>query len=202
MKSLHLVPAPGPSGRLQDLMKTGLSAVFCGLNPGLQAATTGYHFAGHGNRFWQAIYLAGFTDHEIKPADCHRLLSYGYGLATAVSRPTASASELSHEEYVAASRQFAVKLEYFGPAYVAFLGKAAYAAMTHQRIVNWGPQSQSIGGSKVWVLPNPSGRNRGFSLANLVDAYSEFRRAVESESADEDSLAAFGKQRQRELNGR
>ncbi|MGO4327456.1 G/U mismatch-specific DNA glycosylase [Cupriavidus sp. 2TAF22] len=176
----HLVPAQEPSGPLQDMMRPGLSGVFCGLNPGLQAAMTGFHFAGHGNRFWQAIHLAGFTDRELRPADCHLLLSYGYGLATAVSRPTASASELSHEEYVGGSPQLAAKLERFSPAYIAFLGKAAYAAMTGQRVVSWGPQRQPISSSKVWVLPNPSGRNRGFSLADLVDAYGEFRLAAES----------------------
>jgi TDG/mug DNA glycosylase family protein len=202
MKHLQVVPTQGPSRPLQDMMKPGLSAVFCGLNPGLRAAMTGYHFAGNGNRFWRAIYLAGFTDHELRPADCHRLLSHGFGLATAVSRPTASASELSYEEYASASLRLTVELERFRPTYIAFLGKAAYAAMINQRVVNWGPQRQPMGKSKVWVLPNPSGRNRGFSLANLVDAYSEFRRAVESQLGDEDFPTVFGEQRQLEVSGR
>jgi TDG/mug DNA glycosylase family protein len=197
MKQLHLAPAQEPSEPLRDMMKPGLSAVFCGLNPGLRAAMTGHHFAGNGNRFWRAIHLAGFTDHELRPADCERLLSYGFGLAIAVSRPTASASELSYDEYVSASQRLTAKLERFRPAYIAFLGKAAYAAMTDQRVVNWGPQRKPMARSKVWVLPNPSGRNRGFSLADLVGAYSEFRRAVESRLGDEDFL---GEQRRLEVN--
>jgi len=202
MKHLPLVPTQGSFRPLQDMMKPGLSAVFCGLNPGLRAAVTGYHFAGNGNRFWRAIYLAGFTDHELRPADCHRLLSYGFGLATAVSRPTASAGELSYEEYVSASLRLTEKLERFRPTYIAFLGKAAYAAMINQRVVNWGPQKLPMGGSKVWVLPNPSGRNRGFSLANLVDAYREFRRTVENRLGDEEFPTVFGEQRRLELNRR
>uniref|UniRef100_UPI003F498041 G/U mismatch-specific DNA glycosylase n=1 Tax=Cupriavidus yeoncheonensis TaxID=1462994 RepID=UPI003F498041 len=187
MKHPHLVPPQGPSQPLSDVIKPGLLAVFCGLNPGLRAATSGYHFAGNGNRFWRAIYLAGFIDRELGPADGEQLLLYGYGMATAVSRPTASANALSREDYVDASLRLIIKLERFHPNYVAFLGKAAYAAMISQRIVNWGAQRRLMGGSKVWVLPNPSGRNRGFSLANLVDAYSEFRTTVESETRREET---------------
>lgn len=170
-----------PSGGLEDMMRPGLQAVFCGLNPGLRAARTGHHFAGNGNRFWPAMHLAGFTDRELKPGECHRFLSYGFGLATAVSRPTAGASELSYEEYARASLQLTIKLERFRPGWIAFLGKAAYAAMSNQRVVDWGPQERAMGGAKVWVLPNPSGRNRSFSLARLAAYYGEFRRAVESD---------------------
>ncbi|WP_411971148.1 uracil-DNA glycosylase family protein [Mesorhizobium sp. BR1-1-9] len=46
---------------LPDLLADNLSVVFCGLNPGLDAAQTGHHFAGKGNRFWQVIHQAGFT---------------------------------------------------------------------------------------------------------------------------------------------
>ncbi|QYY29946.1 G/U mismatch-specific DNA glycosylase [Cupriavidus pinatubonensis] len=181
MKHPQLAPTHGPSGPLPDIMKPGLSAVFCGLNPGLRAAASGHHFAGHGNRFWRVIHLAGITDRELEPVDDRQLLSYGYGLTTAVSRPTASAAALSHNEYVDASVRLIIKLERFHPACVAFLGKAAYAAMTSQRVVPWGPQRRRMGGARVWVLPNPSGRNRAFSLAGLVDAYGEFRASVESQ---------------------
>ncbi len=179
MKHLTLAPAPAPTqesdASLQDLIEPGLSAVFCGLNPGRQAAASGHHFAGHGNRFWRTIHLAGFTDRELRPAECGQFLSYGFGLATVVSRATASASELSHREYIDASQQLAQKLDRFHPRYIAFLGKAAYAAITHQREIRWGSQPKPIGASKVWLLPNPSGRNRGFSLDDLVNAYGELR---------------------------
>ena len=46
---------------LPDIIATRLAVVFCGLNPGLSAATAGHHFVGRGNRFWRAIHLAGFT---------------------------------------------------------------------------------------------------------------------------------------------
>jgi TDG/mug DNA glycosylase family protein len=34
-----------------------------------------------------------------------------------------------------------------------------------------------FGGAEVWVLPNPSGLNRAFSLEELVSAYRDLRTA-------------------------
>ncbi len=31
--------------------------LFCGINPGLYSAATGWHFARPGNRFWPALHL-------------------------------------------------------------------------------------------------------------------------------------------------
>ncbi len=160
---------------LPDLIVPGLSAVFCGLNPGLQAAAVGHHFEGRGNRFWRAIHLAGFTERELKPAEDEQLLKYGFGLATVVCRPTASATELSRKEYADAAGGLIRRMNRFRPTYIAFLGKDAYAAMSHQKHVTWGLQREALGTAKVWLLPNPSGRNRGFSLTDLVQSYREFR---------------------------
>lgn len=168
---------------LPDLLAPGLSAVFCGLNPGLAAAAVGHHFEGRGNRFWRAIHLAGFTERELKPAEDALLLTYGFGLATVVCRPTASATELSRKEYAAAAAGLICRLNRFRPAYIAFLGKDAFATMSHQRHVTWGLQRERLGAAKVWVLPNPSGRNRSFSLAGLVEAYRELREATVTETS-------------------
>jgi TDG/mug DNA glycosylase family protein len=60
---------------------------------------------------------------------------------------------------------------------VAFLGKAAYAAIRAVPDLPWGPQAEPYGGASVWILPNPSGLNRGFSLSQLVEAYNALRLA-------------------------
>jgi TDG/mug DNA glycosylase family protein len=168
-------PDLAAGGTLQDLIAPGLLAVFCGLNPGLRAAASGHHFEGHGNRFWRTMHLAGFTERELRPAECGQLIAYGFGLATVVCRPTARASELSKKEYADALGGLVQRLDRFRPSHVAFLGKDAYAAMIHQKQVRWGRQPQPLCASSVWLLPNPSGRNRSFSLADLVEAYREFR---------------------------
>ncbi|QTO18303.1 G/U mismatch-specific DNA glycosylase [Burkholderia seminalis] len=156
---------------LPDLIAERLDVLFCGINPGLTAAATGHHFAGRNNRFWRVIHLAGFTPTEISPQDDHMLLRYGCGLTAVVKRPTASAEQLSRAEFIAAAAAFEQKVVRYGPRFVAFLGKAAYAALSGQREVGWGLQPVRMQGANVWVLPNPSGRNLAFGLGDLVDAY-------------------------------
>lgn len=168
--------APPPS--LPDLLSANLAVVFCGINPGLRAAATGHHFDGTGNRFWRVLHLAGFTAAQIHPADDRDLLAYGCGLTTAVVRPTARADHLSRQELIDSALALRQKIEHYRPAHVAFLGKAAYAAITEQRDVLWGRQVERFGGARAWVLPNPSGLNRSFSVDDLVLAYRELFDAM------------------------
>ncbi|MCX4156459.1 MULTISPECIES: G/U mismatch-specific DNA glycosylase [Paraburkholderia] len=167
-----------PLQSLPDILEPGLSVVFCGINPGVLAASTGRHFAGRGNRFWRVVHLAGFTPEQISPDDDHTLLQYGCGLTTVVSRPTARADELSPREFKAAATEFEQKIERYAPQCVAFLGKMALSAMSGTRDIDWGLQPTTFGGARAWVLPNPSGLNRTFSLDALVIAYRELRLAV------------------------
>jgi TDG/mug DNA glycosylase family protein len=101
------------------------------------------------------------------------ILQYGYGLTAAVERPTVRASELTSREFHEAAEELKRKLRRYRPRFVAFLGKPAFAAILRQRSVKWGQQFVKFGGAEVWVLPNPSGLNRAFSLQELVIAYRE-----------------------------
>jgi TDG/mug DNA glycosylase family protein len=161
-----------------DVLAKGLSVVFCGLNPATSAVADGYNFSNPSNRFWTVLHLAGFTDVRLKPQEERSLLDYGCGISAVVTRPTKRAAEVAPEEFRQARAAFEAKMNRYGPRSIAFLGKAALAAMVGQRNVNWGGQSIQVAGALVWVLPNPSGLNRGFSLDALVQAYSELRVAI------------------------
>jgi len=164
---------------LEDILVPGLSVVFCGINPGLLAASQGHHFAGRSNRFWRTLHLAGFTPHEVQAEDDRSLVQFGCGLTAVVERPTARADQLAVAEFAAAAMGFEQKITRYAPRYVAFLGKPAYAALSGQKVVAWGPQAKTFGGAQVWVLPNPSGRNRAFTLEQLVVAYRQLHRVIE-----------------------
>ncbi|BBU32754.1 G/U mismatch-specific DNA glycosylase (plasmid) [Burkholderia sp. THE68] len=181
--------ATDSSGTLADILAPSLSVVFCGINPGMLAAATGHHFAGRGNRFWRVVHLAGFTPELLRPEDDRAMLRYGCGLTTAVARATARADLLSRVEIEAAASAFERKIEQHAPRYIAFLGKMALSAMTGQREIAWGLQAQTFGGATAWVLPNPSGLNRAFSLDALVDAYRELRIVACPRCADAGSCA-------------
>ncbi len=164
--------------KLEDILADHLDVVFCGINPGKGSAAIGQHFANRSNRFWRTLHQAGFTPHEIHPEDGRTLLHYHCGLTTVVERPTASASELAQHEFQQAAVAFELKIRHCRPRYVAFLGKAGYAALSGQREIAWGLQPQLWGEARVWVLPNPSGRNLAFSLEQLVAAYQPLRMAI------------------------
>lgn len=120
---------------LEDILAEQLAVVFCGINPGMTAAAQGHHFAGRGNRFWRTLHLAGFTPGQV-PARCDRtILEYRCGLTAVVERPTARADQLSRQEFSAAAAAFEQKIARYAPRYVAFLGKAAYSALSGQRNV-------------------------------------------------------------------
>lgn len=163
---------------LPDIIAERLTVLFCGINPGLEAAATGHHFAGRGNRFWRVVHLAGFTPEELGPEEDHGILRYGCGLTSVVERPTARADQLLPQEFLAAAADFEQKIVRYAPRFVAFLGKAAYSGLSGRRDIGWGPQPAAIASSAIWVLPNPSGRNRAFTLDRLVDAYRELHAAA------------------------
>lgn len=164
--------------KLEDILSEHLAVIFCGINPGLLAAAQGHHFAGRGNRFWRTLHRAGFTPKEIKPENDRTILQYQCGLTAVVDRPTARADQLSLEEFSAAAVDFEQKIIRYAPRVVAFLGKAAYCALSGQRDIAWGLQPQTFGHASVWVLPNPSGRNLAFTQEQLVDAYRQLHLAA------------------------
>jgi len=138
----------------------------------------GHHFEGHNNRFWRVLHLAGFTPEQMRAANDRDLLKHRCGLTTVVSRPTARADQLSPHEFRDSTSALRDKIELHRPTHIAFLGKAAYAAISGQREIQWGRQSTAFGGSHAWLLPNPSGLNRSFSLNDLVEAYKELYLAI------------------------
>lgn len=168
---------------LPDIIADRLSVVFCGINPALSAAVSGHHFSNRSNRFWRVLHLAGFTPMEIRPEKDRTILDYHCGLTAVVERPTARADELSAADFAGAAASFEQKIRRYAPRVVAFLGKPAYAALSGKRDINWGLQAATFGGAAVWVLPNPSGRNRAFILDQLVIAYGELYQALNQSPA-------------------
>ncbi|KAA2242718.1 G/U mismatch-specific DNA glycosylase [Chitinophaga agrisoli] len=163
---------------LADIIAADLKVLFCGINPGLKSAIDGHHFSGRSNRFWRALHLSGFTPHEIAAIDDSSILRYGYGLTTVVERPTTRADELAKHEFADSAVAFTRKIEQYRPRYVAFLGKPAFQALSGLKTIAWGAQDMKFGGARVWVLPNPSGLNRGFSLSDLVGYYNELYQVI------------------------
>jgi double-stranded uracil-DNA glycosylase len=158
-----------------DILAKGLDVIFCGLNPASSAVVAGHNFSNRNNRFWPVLHLAGFTDLRIQPQDERRLLDYGCGITAVVRRPTRKAAEVSPEEFRRARVGFEAKMRRYAPRSIAFLGKRALSIMVGRPVLEWGRQPLAFAGTTAWILPNPSGLNRSFTLDALVSAYSELR---------------------------
>ncbi len=155
-----------------------------GINPGLYSTATGCHFARPGNRFWKAIYEAGFTDRLFDPSEQDELPRRGIGITNLVARTTATAAELSKDELREGARILVDKVERWRPRAVAFLGISTYRVGFELPKAAIGRQTSRIADAQVWVLPNPSGLNASYQLPRLVETYRVLRESVESQSVN------------------
>jgi double-stranded uracil-DNA glycosylase len=119
---------------------------------------------------------------QLRPEDERMLLEYGCGITAVVTRPTRRATEITADEFRRTRPVFEAKVRRYQPRVVAFLGKRALSAMLATPDIAWGRQSSPFADVTSWVLPNPSGLNRGFTLDALVRAYSGLRAAVSEPS--------------------
>jgi TDG/mug DNA glycosylase family protein len=169
---------------LPDLLGPEVRLLFVGINPGLWTAAVQAHFSRPGNRFYPALFRAGIVDHLIdasagySAADRSYLLSRGIGITNLVARATARADELSAAELVEGGRALAERISRIDANVVAVLGITAYRKATGRPRATVGRQQERLGGSQLWVMPNPSGLNAHASLATLAAAYRELALAA------------------------
>jgi double-stranded uracil-DNA glycosylase len=168
---------------VRDVIAPGLRVLFCGINPGLYSGATGHHFARPGNRFWSALHYAGFTPRLLHPSEERELLAYRYGITNLVRRATATADQLAAVELVAGRRRLENKVKRYQPQVVAVLGISAYRTAFAEKAVSLGEQSRLLAGARVWVLPNPSGLNAHYQLADLAQHFRALRLALEGQEA-------------------
>jgi len=164
---------------VKDVIAPGLSVLFCGINPGLYTAAIGHHFGRPGNRFWPTIHGAGFTPHIFAPFEERELIPLGLGITNVVARATAGADELTEEEIIAGGKILRRKVKRYTPLFLAVLGIGAYRVAFGQPKATTGLQSETIGETRVWVLPNPSGLN-AFYNQTMIKHFSELCAASTS----------------------
>jgi TDG/mug DNA glycosylase family protein len=161
-----------------DVTAPGLKVLFCGINPGLYTAAIGHHFGRPGNRFWPTLFAAGFTPHLFDPSDERELLPLGFGITNVVERATAAADELTADEVRAGGVRLMEKVPKLAPEFLAVLGLGAYRVAFGRPKAAVGEQSERIGTTRVWVLPNPSGLNAHYQADALARVFRELRDAL------------------------
>jgi TDG/mug DNA glycosylase family protein len=172
----QLLAAAGKTVR--DVIAPDLRVLFCGINPGLYTAAVGHHFARPGNRFWPALYAAGFTERLLSPFEELELLKLGYGITNVVPRTTATADLLTKEEIIQGGKRLTAKVKRYRPGVVAVLGLGAYRTAFNQPKATVGRQQEMIGNALLWVLPNPSGLNANYQPQDLARLFRDVRYAL------------------------
>ena len=152
--------------------------LFCGINPGLYSAATGWHFARPGNRFWPALHLSGFTPRQLKPSEQAELTGYGLGITNIAPRATAQAAELTTDELRDGADRLLALVEARRPRIIAIAGVTAYRTAFARPKASIGPQPQQLGSARLWILPNPSGLNASWTITRIAEAFRELRVAA------------------------
>ncbi|MDX2853797.1 G/U mismatch-specific DNA glycosylase [Actinacidiphila glaucinigra] len=159
------------------MIADGLRVLFCGINPGLMSAATGHHFARPGNRFWPVLHASGFTPRRLDPAEQGELLASGLGITNVVARASARADELTRDELLEGGRLLTERVLRYEPRWLAVVGVTAYRVAFAEPRARIGPQERTIGGTRIWVLPNPSGLNAGWSTQAMTEEFGRLRDA-------------------------
>jgi double-stranded uracil-DNA glycosylase len=166
---------------LRDCIGRPVRVLFVGINPGIRSSTTGHHFAGYSNRFWKLLHESGLVPEPIGYLDDRRLPEWGFGITNLIPRPTPGIDTLRPEEYVAGARTLRRKVRRLKPDLVAFVGVTLFRAVFGRRPgepIATGLQTERLEGARVFVLPNPSGRNAHFSYEMMLDAFKSLKRSI------------------------
>jgi TDG/mug DNA glycosylase family protein len=189
--------------RLADRIAPGLRVLFVGINPGVRSAETGHHFAGPSNRFWKLLFESGLVPEPIGFEQDTRLPEFGFGITNIIARPSPGIDVLKPAEYVAGWTILERKIDQYRPEILALVGVTVFRAVLPLMAGGAGAarlkpsprlrrpgklrpasdaviglQPWAVHGARVFVLPNPSGRNANFSYTEMLDAFTGLRRLV------------------------
>ena len=163
---------------IRDVIANELDVLFCGINPSLYTAAVGHHFARPGNRFWPALHASGFTPRLFAPSEEQGLLELGLGITNLVARATARADQLRPEEIRRGAETLRRKVLERRPRFLAVLGVQSFRLGFDEPGASVGPQERSLAGTRVWLLPNPSGLNAHYTPAALAEEFRKLRIAA------------------------
>jgi TDG/mug DNA glycosylase family protein len=150
---------------LPDTVGPQMRALLVGLNPGEMSADKGRAFARPGNRFWPAALEAGLVTRAHDPF--HALRADGVGMTNLVRRTTATASDLSPDEYRAGAARLERLVQWLQPRVVCFIGFGGYrAAVDRRAVAGWQPEP--FAGTPTYLMPNTSGINAHARPADFV----------------------------------
>ena len=172
-------PAWNPLGEsdVPDVLAPGLTAVFCGINPGRFSAAANAHFANPRNDFWRLLHAAGFTPRLYDPTEQFELLQLAVGVTNAAYRTTPGSGDLRRADFAGSAERLArIALE-LQPRAIGFVGKEAYRGAFGER-PELGEQERRLGQTALWVLPSTSPANAAVPWDERLRWFRAFRESL------------------------
>jgi len=187
----------GPiSKTLPEHLAPKLRILFVGINPGLRSAEIGHHYAGPSNRFWKLLFDAELVPVPLTSWDDWQLPKYGYGLTNVIDRPTTGSQDLAKREFLQGRKILVEKIANFRPKLVALLGvgmaRLIFESPDFKTVgkrsgpsrITVGLQVEPLGGARVFVLPNPSGRNAYYSYQTMKELFCRLKQVAFEEQEE------------------
>ena len=143
---------------LPDVLAHGLAIVFCGTAPGKASAAARAYYAHPQNLFWRALHESGLTQRRLEAREFPALLTMGLGLTDLAKKVSGNDDEVERRHFDVAG--LIAKIEHFRPQVVAFTSKNAAKVFLRVSTVDYGLQPRTIGATRLFVLPSPSGAAR------------------------------------------
>jgi TDG/mug DNA glycosylase family protein len=160
-----------------DVLAPGLTAVFCGINPGRFSAAANAHFANPRNDFWRLLHAAGFTPRLYDPSEQFELLQLGLGVTNAAFRTTPGSGDLRRGDFAGSAERLEQIAAGLRPRAIAFVGKEAYRGAFGER-PELGVQARRLAQTVLWVLPSTSPANAAVPWAERLRWFRAFRESL------------------------
>jgi double-stranded uracil-DNA glycosylase len=173
-----------PAETLPDYLEPNLDIVFVGINPGLYSVQKGHYFARGTSRFWRALSASrlsepirfGLNIEMLRPEHDKILPRFGIGFTDIIKRPTANVRELSPSEFKRWTPLLVEKLRTYTPHIACFHGLMGFRPFAKCIFNSAAPpvhglHEQTIGATRLFIVPNPSGANAHFTIADQTMWY-------------------------------
>jgi TDG/mug DNA glycosylase family protein len=152
-------PKPGNAGVqliLPDILTPGLRIVFCGTAAGTVSAALGCYYAHPQNKFWRTLEAVGLTPHRLRPHEFATLPRWGLGLTDIAKSVSGMDKQLPPGSLGREPcRTMAAKIAAAQPNILAFTSLTAGRRYLG-RSAGFGEQPETIGATRIWLLPSPS----------------------------------------------
>ena len=162
-----------------------MRVLLVGINPGVLSARDRASLRGSDQPLLEPPLR---TRHGPRAAHARRrraVAEWGIGITNLVARPSPGIDDLQPAEYLEGWTILEKKIERFRPEIVAFVGVTMYRALwkvlgapSEPPVIKPGFQKATVHGARLFVLPNPSGRNAHFSYHDMLAAFRALRRPI------------------------